>query len=53
MDNEDNVYQGQGFQLVGEENSKVSPVLRPYALPKFDFDEGHLRFDSLDRKSVV
>nr|XP_027081034.1 uncharacterized protein LOC113703757 isoform X1 [Coffea arabica]XP_027081035.1 uncharacterized protein LOC113703757 isoform X1 [Coffea arabica] len=52
MDNEDNVYQGQGFQLVGEENSKVSPVLRPYALPKFDFDEGHLRFDSLVENEV-
>ncbi|KAL3499613.1 hypothetical protein ACH5RR_038706 [Cinchona calisaya] len=52
MDNDDNVYQDQGLHLVGEENTKVSPVLHPYALPKFDFDEGHLRFDSLVENEV-
>lgn len=52
MDNDDNAYQGHGLHLASEESSKISPVLRPYALPKFDFDEGHLRFDSLVENEV-
>lgn len=52
MDNDDNDYQGHGLHLASEESSKISPVLRPYALPKFDFDEGHLRFDSLVENEV-
>lgn len=52
MDNDDNDYQGHGLHLAGEESSKISPVLHPYALPKFDFDEGHLRFDSLVENEV-
>lgn len=52
MDNDDNDYQGHGLHLASEESSKISPVLHPYALPKFDFDEGHLRFDSLVENEV-
>ncbi|KAL3818221.1 hypothetical protein ACJIZ3_004126 [Penstemon smallii] len=55
MDNNDNDYEGHNFQLAGEESSKLSSVLRPFALPKFDFDDslhGHLRFDSLVENEV-
>ncbi|KAI4315247.1 hypothetical protein L6164_028077 [Bauhinia variegata] len=55
MDYDDNDYQGQNLHLAGEGNTKFPPVLRPYALPKFDFDEslqGHLRFDSLVETEV-
>lgn len=48
MDYDDN--DSQGHNLAGEGNSKSSPVSRPFALPKFDFDDslqGHLRFESL------
>ncbi|CAN4077985.1 unnamed protein product [Withania somnifera] len=48
----DNDYQSH---LAGEDSSKVSSVLHPYALPKFDFDDslqGHLRFDSLVENEV-
>ncbi|XP_058757717.1 uncharacterized protein LOC131630977 isoform X2 [Vicia villosa] len=50
MDYDDNDYQSQNLNLAGEGSTKFPPVLRPYALPKFDYDEslqGHLRFDSL------
>ncbi|MCD7446921.1 hypothetical protein HAX54_018892 [Datura stramonium] len=52
MDYNDNDYQSH---LAGEDVSKVSSVLHPYALPKFDFDDslqGHLRFDSLVENEV-
>nr|GLL25936.1 uncharacterized protein LOC109147069 isoform X2 [Ipomoea trifida] len=55
MDYDDNDYQSQNFHIVGDDSSKVSSVLCPYALPKFDFDEslqGHLRFDSLVENDV-
>ena len=56
MDYDDKEFQGQNLQLAGEGCSKVSPILRPYALPKFDFDDntlqGHLRFDSLVENEV-
>ncbi|KAI9076483.1 hypothetical protein K1719_041469 [Acacia pycnantha] len=48
MDYDDN--ENQNLHLAGEGSTKFPPVLRPYALPKFEFDEslqGHLRFDSL------
>ncbi|KAH6822305.1 hypothetical protein C2S53_020375, partial [Perilla frutescens var. hirtella] len=54
MDYNDNDYEGQNLHLAGEESSKIS-VLRPFALPKFDFDDnlhGHLRFDSLVENEV-
>ncbi|XP_050871446.1 uncharacterized protein LOC127074188 isoform X3 [Lathyrus oleraceus] len=50
MDYDDNDFQSQNLHLAGEGSTKFPPVLRPYALPKFDYDEslqGHLRFDSL------
>ncbi|XP_027775043.1 uncharacterized protein LOC107027921 isoform X3 [Solanum pennellii] len=46
MDYNDNDYQSH---LAGEDSSKVSSVLHPYALPKFDFDD---RFDSLVENEV-
>ncbi|XP_024984960.1 uncharacterized protein LOC112520708 isoform X2 [Cynara cardunculus var. scolymus] len=52
---DDNEFQGQNLHIAGESCSKVSPVLHPYALPKFDFDDslqGHLRFDSLIENEV-
>ncbi|KAG5592884.1 hypothetical protein H5410_043398 [Solanum commersonii] len=52
MDYNDNDYQSH---IAGEDSSKVSSVLHPYALPKFDFDDslqGHLRFDSLVENEV-
>ncbi|KAL8064538.1 hypothetical protein ABFX02_01G097200 [Erythranthe guttata] len=55
MDYSDNDYEGQNLHLAGEETSKISSVLRPFALPKFDFDDslhGHLRFDSLVENEV-
>uniref|UniRef100_A0A5B6ZKG5 Agenet-like domain-containing protein n=1 Tax=Davidia involucrata TaxID=16924 RepID=A0A5B6ZKG5_DAVIN len=55
MDYDDNDFQGQNLSLAGEGSSKFSPVLRPYALPKFEFDDslhGHLRFDSLVENEV-
>lgn len=54
MDYNDNDYEGHNLHLAGEESSKIS-VLRPFALPKFDFDDnlnGHLRFDSLVENEV-
>ncbi|EFH44332.1 hypothetical protein ARALYDRAFT_329795 [Arabidopsis lyrata subsp. lyrata] len=50
MDYDDNDFQNQNLHLAGEANNKFPPVLQPYALPKFDFDDTlntHLRFDSL------
>ncbi|GAV72838.1 Agenet domain-containing protein [Cephalotus follicularis] len=55
MDYDDNDFQSQNLHLAGEGNPKFPPVLRPYALPKFDFDDslhGHLRFDSLVETEV-
>ncbi|KAI3687222.1 hypothetical protein L1987_80916 [Smallanthus sonchifolius] len=55
MDYDDDDFQGQNRQLAGEGSSKVSHVLHPYALPKFDFDEtlhGHLNFNSLVENEV-
>ncbi|XP_008796111.2 uncharacterized protein LOC103711651 isoform X2 [Phoenix dactylifera] len=56
MDYDDNDFQSQNFQLVGEDSSKFPPSLRSFALPKFDFDEHlqvHLRFDSLVEPEVL
>jgi hypothetical protein len=50
MDYDDSDFQNQNLHLAGEANNKFPPVLQPYALPKFDFDDTlntHLRFDSL------
>ncbi|KAK1435929.1 hypothetical protein QVD17_01702 [Tagetes erecta] len=55
MDYDDDEFQRQNRQLVGEGCSKVSSVLHPYALPKFDFDDtlhGHLNFNSLVENEV-
>ncbi|XP_073135292.1 protein SWOLLEN 1 isoform X2 [Henckelia pumila] len=55
MDYDDNDCGGQNLHLAGEENSKISSVLQPFSLPKFDFDDslhGHLRFDSLVENEV-
>ncbi|XP_031124594.1 uncharacterized protein LOC116027232 isoform X4 [Ipomoea triloba] len=55
MDYNDNDYQSKNLHLAGEDSSKVSSVLRPFALPRFDFDDslqGHLRFDSLVENEV-
>ncbi|GAB4834999.1 hypothetical protein Ancab_033266 [Ancistrocladus abbreviatus] len=55
MDYDDNDTQCHNLQLAGDGRSKSSSVLRPYAFPKFDFDDslqGHLRFDSLVESEV-
>ncbi|XP_017421394.1 uncharacterized protein LOC108331249 isoform X2 [Vigna angularis] len=55
MDYDDNDFQSQNLHIPGEGSTKFPPVLRPYALPKFDLDEslqGHLRFDSLVETEV-
>ena len=55
MDYDDNDFQSQNLHLAGEGSTKFPPVLQPYALPKFDFDDslqGHLRFDSLVETEV-
>ncbi|CAJ1943342.1 unnamed protein product [Sphenostylis stenocarpa] len=55
MDYDDNDFQSQNLHIPGEASTKFPPVLRPYALPKFDLDEslhGHLRFDSLVETEV-
>lgn len=55
MDYDDNDFQSQNLRLAGEGSAKFPPVLGPYALPKFDFDDslqGHLRFDSLVETEV-
>ncbi|KAL4326077.1 hypothetical protein GQ457_11G022570 [Hibiscus cannabinus] len=55
MDNDDIDSQSHNHHLAGEGNNKFPPVLHPYALPRFDFDDnlhGHLRFDSLVETEV-
>ncbi|XP_021682092.2 uncharacterized protein LOC110666046 isoform X3 [Hevea brasiliensis] len=55
MDYDDNDFHSQNLHLAGEGSNKFPPVLRPYALPKFDFDDslhGNLRFDSLVETEV-
>ncbi|CAJ2645808.1 unnamed protein product [Trifolium pratense] len=55
MDYDDSDFENQNLHLAGEGSAKFPPVLRPYALPKFDFDEslqGNLRFDSLVETEV-
>ncbi|CAI8589138.1 unnamed protein product [Vicia faba] len=55
MDYDDSDFESQNLHLAGEGNTKFPPVLRPYALPKFDFDESlqaNLRFDSLVETEV-
>ncbi|XP_047307036.1 uncharacterized protein LOC124910436 isoform X2 [Impatiens glandulifera] len=55
MEYDDNDIEDQNRHLTGEVNSKFSPVLRPYALPKFDFSDSlhdPLRFDSLVENEV-
>lgn len=55
MDYDDDEFQRQNRQLAGEGCSKVSSVLHPYALTKFDFDDtlhGHLNFNSLVENEV-
>ncbi|XP_020587292.1 LOW QUALITY PROTEIN: uncharacterized protein LOC110029371 [Phalaenopsis equestris] len=51
MDYDENDFQSQNFQLVGED-SKFSTSLRSFGLPKFDLDE-HLRFGSLVETEVL
>ncbi|KAF8098216.1 hypothetical protein N665_0271s0033 [Sinapis alba] len=43
MDYDDNDFQNQNLHLAGEANNKFPPV----SLPRFDFDDTHLRFDTL------
>ncbi|GAU29323.1 hypothetical protein TSUD_226940 [Trifolium subterraneum] len=55
MDYDESDFESQNLHLAGEGSAKFPPVLRPYALPKFDFDEslqGNLRFDSLVETEV-
>ncbi|XP_010518727.1 PREDICTED: uncharacterized protein LOC104798370 isoform X2 [Tarenaya hassleriana] len=55
MDYDDIEFQSQNLHLAGETNNKYPPVLQPYALPKFDFDDslnGNLRFDSFVETEV-
>lgn len=55
MDYDDNDFQSQNLHLAGEGSAKFPPVLRQYALPKFDFDDplqGNVRFDSLVEAEV-
>ncbi|XP_057993525.1 uncharacterized protein LOC110651242 isoform X2 [Hevea brasiliensis] len=55
MDYDDKDFQSQNLHLAGEGSNKFPSVLRPYALPKFDFDDslhGTLRFDSLVETEV-
>ena len=55
MDYDDNDFESQNLHLASEGSTKFPPVLRPYALPKFDFDESlqaNLRFDSLVETEV-
>ncbi|KAK7265938.1 hypothetical protein RJT34_33563 [Clitoria ternatea] len=55
MDYDDNDFQSQNLHLDGQGSTKFPSVLRPYALPKFDFDEnlqGHLRYDNLVETEV-
>ncbi|CAI0413233.1 unnamed protein product [Linum tenue] len=55
MDYDDNDFQSQNRHLAGEGSNKFPPVLRPYALPKFEFDDnlhGPLRFDNLVETEV-
>ncbi|CAK7356365.1 unnamed protein product [Dovyalis caffra] len=55
MDYDDNDFQSHNLHLAGEGSNKFPPVLQPYALPKFDFDDslnGSLRFDSLVETEV-
>ncbi|XP_058778194.1 uncharacterized protein LOC131652367 isoform X2 [Vicia villosa] len=55
MDYDDSDFENQNLHLAGEGNTKFPPVLRPYALPKFDFDESlqaNSRFDSLVETEV-
>ncbi|XP_024004722.1 uncharacterized protein LOC18029435 isoform X2 [Eutrema salsugineum] len=55
MEYDDNDFQNQNLHLAGEANNKFPPVLQPYALPKFDFDDTlntHLRFDNLGESEV-
>ncbi|XP_020094162.1 uncharacterized protein LOC109714130 isoform X2 [Ananas comosus] len=56
MDCDDNDFQSQNFQLIGEDSNKSPPSLRPFAVPKFDIDEQlqvHLRFDNLVETEVL
>ncbi|KAE8722219.1 Detected protein of confused Function [Hibiscus syriacus] len=55
MDYDDNDLHNTNLHLAGEGNNKFPPVLCPYALPRFDFDDnlhGDLRFDSLAETDV-
>ncbi|WOL06241.1 hypothetical protein Cni_G14973 [Canna indica] len=50
MDCDDNDFQNQNFQLIGEDNDEFPRSLQPYDPPKFEIDDhfhSHLRFDSL------
>ncbi|XP_039121948.1 uncharacterized protein LOC120258555 isoform X2 [Dioscorea cayenensis subsp. rotundata] len=52
MDYDDNGFQSQNFQLVGDNNNRFPSSLRSFPLPKLDLDENfevNLRFDSLVR----
>ncbi|KAK1274094.1 hypothetical protein QJS04_geneDACA012462 [Acorus gramineus] len=55
MDYDDNEFQSQNFQLVGEDSSRFPPVFHPCPFPKYDLDEhlhDHLRFDSLVESDI-
>ncbi|CAN0842327.1 hypothetical protein LINGRAHAP2_LOCUS3572 [Linum grandiflorum] len=55
MDYDDNDFQSQNLHLAGEGSNKFPPVLNPYALPKFEFDDNihvPLRYDSLVETEV-
>ncbi|XP_017234769.1 uncharacterized protein LOC108208756 isoform X2 [Daucus carota subsp. sativus] len=55
MDYDNDAFQDHYHRLSGEKSSTPHPVLRPYDLPKFDFDDNlqtHLGFDSLVENEV-
>ncbi|WOL07040.1 hypothetical protein Cni_G15776 [Canna indica] len=56
MDYEDNDFQSQNFQLIGEYNDGFPQSLELYASPKFDIDDhfqAQLRFDSLSETGLL
>ncbi|CAL9086665.1 unnamed protein product, partial [Musa textilis] len=55
MDCDDNDFQNENFQLIGEDNDGFPRSLQSYA-PKFDIDDHfqtHLRFDSLSETGLL
>lgn len=56
MDCDDDDFQSQNFQLIGEDNDVFPQSIQPYAPPKFDIDDhfqAHLRLDSLAETGLL